>query len=72
MARSKANLQSETLAVSLGTSVSINAVADLSPGEKVNYIYLGLPRDTTKINIKCNVSEYQLLHMYLGDTRITK
>ena len=71
MARSKANLQSETLAVSLGTSVSINAVADLNPGEKVNYIYLGLPRDTT-INIKCNVSEYQLLHMYLGDTRITK
>ena len=35
LARSKANLQSDTLSVSLGTSVSINAVANLNPGEKV-------------------------------------
>ena len=35
LARSKANLQSDTLSVSLGTSVSINAVANLNPGEMV-------------------------------------
>ena len=36
LARSKANLQSDTLSISLGTSVSLNAVANLNPGEKVS------------------------------------
>ena len=39
LARSKANLQSDTLSISLGTSVSLNAVANLNPGEKVSLFF---------------------------------